>query len=126
MPTTFSTEVEPDAPRVKTKPQRSGGWLSRLLRRVRLGTAGDDETLVVVNTTAISWRVYHDYHMLGIIDAGEERRFQLTKRGSLNVRPIDGENVDYLVLELDVRVHRVRIYKRRMSKDVEVYDMRAA
>ena len=115
--------VEP--PPLQTAPQRSGGWLRRLQQRVRLAFAGDDEELVVENKTEVSWRVYHDYRQLGIIDAGERVVFHLVKHGSLSGRPCaEEENVEYLVLPLSVRVHRVRIYRRHMGKEVEVYDMR--
>jgi len=120
-----SSEVkETEIPPLKTAPQRSGGWLRHVLRRVRLGFSGDNEALMVENNTQLSWRIYHDYHPLGIIDANEERTFQLTKHGTLNVRPLDGENVEYLVLSLNDSVHYVRIYRRHLSKEVEVYDMR--
>src|SRR5579884_2928117 len=89
MATEFATEVDrPEAPPLETRPQRSGGWLRRLQQRVRLAMGGDDEELIVENMTNVSWRVYHDYHMLGIIDAGESRTFRLQKHGNLNVRPL--------------------------------------
>jgi hypothetical protein len=94
---------------------------------VRLALKGDDELLVIENKTSVAWYVYHNYHQLGIIDAGEQRRFQLVKHGELSARPgIDGEEVEYLVLPLTVKVTRVRIYRRQMGKEIEVYDMRAA
>src|SRR5712692_7669918 len=98
----YAPEVEsPDAPPLKTKPQRSGGWFRRLQERVRLALAGDDEELRVDNKTEVSWRVYHDYHLLGIIDAGESRVYRLHKHGNLNVRPgADSSQVEYLVLPL--------------------------
>ena len=120
---TTSEVKETERPPLETAPQRSGGWLRHLLRRVRLGFSGDNEALMVENTTQLSWRIYHDYHLLGIIDAHEEHTFQLSKRGTLNVRPLDGENVEYLVLSLNDSIHYVRIYRRRLSKEVEVYDM---
>jgi hypothetical protein len=128
MATKYSPEVEsPNAPPLETKPQRSGGWFRRLQQRVRLALDGDDEELRVENETELSWRVYHNYHMLGIIDGGEERRFRLQKHGNLNVRPVDdGNEVEYLVLSLHLRVKRVKIYRRQMAKDLEVYDMRVA
>ena len=121
---TTSEVKETERPPLETAPQRSSGWLGRILHRVRLGFSGDNEALIVENTTSLSWRIYHDYHLLGIIDAREERTFRLTKHGSLNVRPLDGENVEYLVLSLNDNVHYVRIYRRHLSKEVEVYDMR--
>src|ERR1700686_2072208 len=108
----ISTPPEVDVPR-QTSPRRSGGWLRRFRQRVRLALDGDDEKLVVENRTAVAWYVYHDYHQLGIIDAGEERRFQLVKHGELSVRPVlDGEEVEYLVLPLTIRVSRISIYRR--------------
>ena len=108
-------------------PQRSGGWLRRLQRRVKLALAGDDDELVLENKTGVSWRVYHDYHQLGIIDAGEQRTFKLVKHGSLSARPyVEGENVEYLVLPLNQQVYRIFIYQRRMGQALEVYDMRVA
>jgi hypothetical protein len=119
-------ETEEDAP-TETAQQYSGGWLRRLIRRVRLGLSGDDETLVVMNRTNVAWSIYHDYHQLGIVDAREEQAYHLTKHGNLNVRPFDlNDQVEYLVLPLNDRLHRVRIYRRQLSKDVEVYDMRPA
>ncbi|HZU66501.1 MAG TPA: hypothetical protein VFA09_04415 [Ktedonobacteraceae bacterium] len=128
MATEFATEVDrPEAPPLETRPQRSGGWLRRLQQRVRLAMGGDDEELIVENMTNVSWRVYHDYHMLGIIDAGESRTFRLQKHGNLNVRPVaEGDEVEYLVLSLTLHVHRVKIYRRQMARDLEVYDMRVA
>ena len=88
---------------------------------------GDDEELELENKTAVSWRVYHDYHQLGIIDANERLTFRLNKQGSLSVRPTeDGDGVEYLVIPLNLRVHHVHIYRRRMGEELEVYDMRVA
>ncbi len=122
----ISTPPEVEVPR-QTSPRRSGGWLRRFWQRVRLSLDGDDEQLVVENKTTVAWYVYHDYHQLGIIDAGEQRKFHLVKHGELSVRPVlDGEQVEYLVLPLTLRVNRVRIYRRQMGKEIEVYDMRIA
>jgi len=118
---------QPRVPLLKTSPERSGGWFRRLQRRIGLALAGDDEELILENKTAISWRAYHNYHWLGIIDAGESQAFRLDKRGSLSVRPSDeGDEVEYLVLPLDLRVHRVGIYRRLLAKEVEVYDLQVA
>src|SRR6266852_1759862 len=84
----YAPEVEqPDVPPLETKPQRSGGWFTRLQRRVKYALGGDDEALIIENKTEISWRIYHNYHWLGIIDARERQVFQLHKHGSLSVRP---------------------------------------
>ena len=119
---------DPDVRRERaTSPRRSGGWFRRLQRRVKLALAGDDDKLVLENKTRVSWRVYHDYHQLGIIDAGEQRTFKLVKHGSLSARPyVEGENVEYLVLPLNQRVYRIFIYQRPMGQSIEVYDMRVA
>ncbi len=128
MATIYDPEVgQPNAPPLKTSPQRSGDWFRRLQHRVKLAFAGDDEELVLENKTEISWRVYHNYHWLGIIDAGERQVFRLYKRGSLSVRPnAEGDEVEYLVFPLDVHAHYVQIYRRHMGKEVEVYDIRAS
>ncbi|HEX6482022.1 MAG TPA: hypothetical protein VF043_24525 [Ktedonobacteraceae bacterium] len=128
MATKYAPLVErPEAPPLETKLQRSGGWFTRLQQRVRLALNGNDEELRVENKTDVSWRVYHDYHLLGIIDAGENRTFRLQKHGNLNVRPVaQGDEVEYLVLPLNVRVKHVKIYRRQMAEDLEVYDMRVA
>ncbi|GAC1384906.1 MAG: hypothetical protein NVS4B7_20780 [Ktedonobacteraceae bacterium] len=114
-------------PPLETSPRRSGGWFRRLQQRIKLALAGDDEELILNNETGVSWRVYHNYHQLGIIDGGERRVFHLVKHGSLNARPLeDGEDVEYLILPLSVRIQRVRIYRRRMGKEMEIYDMSGA
>ncbi len=121
---TQSEVKETKGPSTQTAPQRSGGWLRHIVRRIRLGFMGDNEVLMVENTTQLAWRIYHNYHLLGIIDAHEERTFRLTKQGTLNVRPLEGENVEYLVLSLNDNIRYVRIYRRQLSKEVEVYDMK--
>lgn len=129
MDTTLAIQLDdPDVKQTReTSPRRRGGWFRRLTRRVKLALAGDDDDkLVLENKTDVSWYVYHDYHQLGIIDAGEQRTFKLVKHGSLSVRPypyVEGENVDYLVLSLSQWVYRIFIYQRRMGQAVEVYDM---
>lgn len=123
----IETIPEVEQPPTRTSPKRSGGWFRRLQHRVRLAMRGDDEELMLENHTEIPWRVYHDYHQLGIIDAGEYQLYRLNKRGSLNVRPLaEGNEVEYLVLSLNEHIRFVRIYRRHMGKEVEVYDMRAA
>lgn len=111
----------------QTSPKRSGGWFRWLRKPVKLAMEGDEEEFLLINSTHIPWRVYHNYHQLGIIDAHERRTFKLAKQGSLSARPYqDGENIEYLVLPLNQTVYRVSIYERRMGKAVEVYDMRVA
>ena len=112
---------------LETSPRRSGGWLRRLQRRIKLAFAGDDEELMLNNETGVAWRVYHNYHQLGIIDPDERRVFRLVKHGSLSARPWEeGAEVEYLVLSLSANIRRVRIYRRQMAKDIEVYDMSVA
>lgn len=125
----YTPEVEqPDASSLKTNPLRSGGgWFRRLQHRVKPALAGDDDELKVENKTAISWRVYHNYHQLVMIDAHEQRIIQLDKHGSLSVRPcVDGDDVEYLMLNLSIRIHRVQIYPRRVGRVIEIYAMRTA
>jgi hypothetical protein len=118
---------EPVAPPLETKVRRSGGWFTRIRHRVTLALAGSDEELLLENRTQVPWRVYHEYHLLGIIDAGEYLIFQLHKHGTLNIRPCaEQEPVEYLMLQLSVQVRRVSIYRRRLNSEIEVYDMRVA
>ena len=129
MSITFAPEVEETcAPPTETLPQRrAGGWSIQPQPRVGLNLDSDDELLMLENKTEISWVVYHNFHQLGIIDPDELLVFHLCKHGSLSVRPCaSGDAVEYLVLPLNYYVNQVYIYRRHMSKDVEVYDMRAA
>ena len=125
----MATKYAPDTgvPPLETRPQRSGGWFRRLQNRVKLAMAGNDDELLIENRTQVAWRVYHDYHLLGILDAGESHLYRLHKHGSLNARPYAKEGeVEYLVLPLTMRVHRVSIYRRHLGQAVEVYDLRVA
>jgi hypothetical protein len=129
MAITYPPEVEEVTPlTTETKPQRRlGGWSLRPHPRVALNLGSDDELLMLENRTEIPWVVYHKYHQLGIIDPGELLVFHLCKHGSLQVRPCaKDDTVEYLVLSLNYYVNQVYIYRRRMSKELEVYDMRAA
>lgn len=120
-------ELEPLPVRTEPQQRRSGGWFTRIQRRVKLAMAGDDETLLVVNNTAISWYVYHKFHQLGVLDPGERVVFSLRKRGNLNARPgMESDAVEYLVLDLNARIQRVEIYRRSMGKDLDMYEMRAS
>lgn len=123
----IETIPDEETPPTRTSPRRSGGWFRRLWQRVRLAMAGDDDELMLENRTGISWRVYHDYHHLGIIDAGEYQVYRLARRGSLNVCPVvEGDEVEYLVLSLNERIRFVHIYRRQMGETMEIYDMRVA
>jgi hypothetical protein len=118
---------ELDSPPTQTKPerQRSGDWFAHIRHHVKLALAGDDEDLLVVNTTAISWYVYHKFHRLGVLDPGGSALFHLRKSGNLNARPdLESNVVEYLVLDLTAEVQRVEIYRRNMGKELDIYDMR--
>jgi hypothetical protein len=120
---------EHESPPTQTKPERrrSGDWFTHIRRQVKLALAGDDEDLLVVNTTAISWYVYHTFHRLGVLDPGESVLFHLRKSGNLNARPdLESDAVGYLVLDLTAKVQRVEIYRRNMGRDLDIYDMRVA
>ncbi|HEX7733810.1 MAG TPA: hypothetical protein VF458_03080 [Ktedonobacteraceae bacterium] len=122
-------EVDPDPPPTQTKPQRQegDGWLTRIKQRIKLAMEGDDEELEVANDTAVSWHVYHSYHLLGILDPWETCTFRLRKSGNINVRPRqDSDASEYLVVDLNGRIQRVEIYRRRMGQELDIYDMRAA
>lgn len=125
----ISPELEPPQTKTKVERRRSGGLFTRMQRRIKLAMFGDDEELLVVNSTAVRWHIYHKFHQLGILDPGEARLFRLRKRGNLNARPDQGrpgDAVDYLVLDLSSRIERVEIYRRSIGQTLEIYDMRAA
>jgi hypothetical protein len=118
-------EEELDAPPTEPKTaRRLGGWSLHPQPRVGLDMGSDDDMLMIENKTIISWVVYHNYHQLCVIDPSELLVFHLCKHGTLNVRPTGKEDtVEYLVLSLTYTVNLVHIYKRQMSKDLEIYDM---
>lgn len=109
--------------------RRVGGWSLRPRPRIGLDLGSDDEMLLLENKTLVSWIVYHNFHQLGIIDPDELLLFHLCKHGNLNARPcaVEGKNdaVEYLVLPLNYNTNQVYIYQRQMTKELEIYDMRA-
>lgn len=121
---------EADAPPTRTQTLRErGGWSLRPQPRVGLDLGSDEDLLMIENMTDTRWMIYHDYHCLGIIDVGELLVFHVHKRGSLSTRPYNpttGDAVEYLTLPLNYEVTYVHIFRRYLSKDVEVYDMRVA
>ncbi|MEO7020544.1 MAG: hypothetical protein ABI234_10375 [Ktedonobacteraceae bacterium] len=131
MATRMTPEIElPDTldqPQTQTKPQRSDDWFTRTRHRVKLAMSGDDEELLVVNNTLISWYVYHNFHKLGIIDPGEALIFYVQTRGKLSVRPsLESDAVEYLVLDLNTHIASAEIYLRHIGQELETYEMRAA
>jgi hypothetical protein len=107
----MATKIDSERP-TEASPQRSGGWLRQTWQRIKLAMSGNDEELVVKNETDVSWHIYRDYHNLGIVDPKESRTFTIQKSGMLNVRPLaEGDSVDYLVLQLNHQVRKVRIYR---------------
>ena len=124
----ISPETErPDYPTTQTRPRRFDGWFRRFQYRIKLALSGNEEEILLENNTILFWRVYHGYHMLGIIDPGEARLFRLRKRGQFSARPNqEGDAVEYLMLNLNDQTKRIEIYRRRMGEEVEVYDMRTA
>ncbi len=111
----------------ETLPQRrAGGWSLHPQPRVGLNLGSDDELLLLENKTDLPWVVYHKFHQLGVIDPGELLAFHLYKHGTLQARPCASQDsVEYLVLSLHYNTYQVSIYRRRLSDDVEVFDMRA-
>lgn len=125
----ISPELEPPPTQTKPERRRSDGLFTRIQRRVKLAMLGDDEELLVINSTAIRWYVYHKFHQLGMLDPGETRIYHLQKRGNLNARPDQerqSDAVDCLVLDLSSRIERVEIYRRCIGQALDIYDMRAA
>src|SRR5690348_7636858 len=112
----IAPELEPPPTQTQPERRRSDGWFTRLQHRVKLAMLGDDEELLVVNSTSLSWHVYHKFHLLGIVDAGETYTFRLRKRGNLNVRPSqESDATEYLVLDLNSQIQRVEIYRRSIG-----------
>lgn len=120
MPVTITPETTP--PLQQTEHHHDDGWLRRIIRHIRLALS-DDDYLWIDNQTPVSWRIYQDYHLLGIIDGQDRQRFHLIKRGSLNVCPITEAEREYLIQPLTQRIRRVRIYRRQFAKTLEVYDL---
>ena len=97
--------------------------------RVGLDMGSDEDLLLIENLTNMRWKIYHNFHNLGIIDVDEMLVFHIYKHGSLDARPYKpttGDVVEYLMLPLNYDVNYVQIYRRHLGQDVEVFDMRVA
>lgn len=122
----IAPELEPPPTQTQPERRRSDDWFMRIQQRVKLALAGDGEDLLVANSTAVSWYVYHKFHRLGMLSPGESVLFHVSKHGNLNARPDLGSDiVEYLVLDLTAKIQYVEIYRRSIGKGFDVYDMRA-
>jgi hypothetical protein len=134
MPVITAPEIERieeiDIPNTETQTLRErGGWSLHPQPRIGLDLGSDEDLLLIENLTGMRWMIYHNYHCLGIIDVGELLVFHIHKHGSLSTRPYNptmGDAVEYLTLPLNYDVTYVHIYRRHMSKGVDIFDMRVA
>ena len=121
---------EIDAPTTETQTLRErGGWSLRPQPRIGLDLGSDEDLLMIENMTNMRWMIYHNYHCLGIIDIDELLVFHIHKHGTLSTRPYNpttGDAVEYLSLPLTYDTAYVHIYRRHISKGVEIYDLRVA
>ncbi len=121
-------EIDDPATETRTLRER-GGWSLRPQPRIGLDLGSDEDLLMIENMTNMRWMIYHNYHCLGIIDVDELLVFHVNKHGTLSTRPYNpttGDAVDYLTLPLNYDTTYVHIYRRHISKGVEIYDMRVA
>ena len=122
---TYSPEVE--EPPTQARPGRGRfRWWPWSWPRIGLGRDSDDDLLILRNTTAVPWMLYHGYHRLGPVAPAQVLTLHLSKHGTLSARPQGtADDVDYLALSLHQRITEIYIYRRTFNREHEVYDMRA-
>jgi hypothetical protein len=60
-----------------------------------------DGELLIANRTDATWLLWHNYHSLGLLDAGAERRVGLVRAGTVSARKLVADvNSEYLLLSL--------------------------
>lgn len=66
--------------------------------------------LLIANRTDQTWLVWHNYHSLGLLDAGKERRVRLVRAGTLSARQlVAAADSEYLLLSLGPNLLGVEI-----------------
>ncbi len=62
--------------------------------------------------------------LLGVLEPHQQGSYRLRKRGTLNIRPAaDGDGDEYLLLPLDRRIQRVRIFRQSFGQETILYGM---
>src|SRR5579884_1536277 len=66
--------------------------------------------LLIVNRTRQRWLVWHNYHRLGLFDAGDIRHVRLVRAGTISARKLVTDvNSEYLLLALSPTLFGVEI-----------------
>ena len=90
--------------------------------RTAVSAPTDDEDLLVVNETEVSWTLALGYRQLGVLGPKEHRRYHVLKLGMLTARrngAPTGE--EYLMLHISPAVEAVRIVQ--LAKDLALFEL---
>lgn len=79
--------------------------------------------LLIANRTEKSWLLWHNYHSLGLLEAGTERRVRVVRAGTLSARQLlAGPQAEYLLVSLASDLIGVEIAE--ISGGEGVYELR--
>ncbi len=82
-----------------------------------------NSALLIANRTEKTWLLWHNYHSLGMLEAGTERRVRVVRAGTLSARQLlAGPQAEYLLVSLAYDLIGVEIAD--ISGGEGVYELR--
>ena len=135
MPASVEAEA-PAAPAPPTQTQTKRAFVRFRFpwHKTKVGSAGDEEELLVINSTRAPWALHLGYRALGAVAPGERTSFLVVKKGLFSARQLSGDGLgaaaDCLTLQITGRIHGVELRYRRLGElimhDIVALDQPAA
>jgi hypothetical protein len=129
--TAMRARAEPEAPvapatPTKTETKRGFTRFRFPWQKTKVASRGDEEELIVLNSTRVPWALHLGYRSLGDVEPGQQVTYLVVKRGALTARQLAGDgtgaSADHLSVQITGRVRRVELRYRRLGATL-VHDL---